>query len=350
MCFPTVYRLILIQIALALVVGCSSSIGPDPGTAGQWQEAGLSEMQIHSIQSEDGILFAGTDRGVFLKKTDSSDEEWLQSGLDIDSSEVVDFVIWNTEDLLAAVKYDEVRTDKPTLFRSTDGGSTWKSIEINKPDELNYFVVRHLVQQSENPKNIIAYVGRIIRSGDGGNTWKIIYNNGYSEFLTIDENHPDYIWTGGQNNTFGPALAKSEDGGETWTKLNQEIFNGAEVPVLDALPHLGDPGRVLVAMIFIRRTSDGGQSWEDVLARDIAAMSLTHSARHPGVVYAGGINEERQVAFAQSTDFGDSWEIVPFEDGPGDMWVNDIIAVEENSREVLYLATDRGVFSYRFKE
>lgn len=49
------YRLMLIQIALTLVVGCTTSSGP--GT-GWWQQAGLSGIQINTILAGDGMIFA----------------------------------------------------------------------------------------------------------------------------------------------------------------------------------------------------------------------------------------------------------------------------------------------------
>ncbi len=269
--------------------------------------------------------------------------------MDLDSSKVVDLVIWSSEELLAAIKYDEVRTDKPTLFKSIDGGGSWTSMEVDKPEELDYFVIRHLEKQSENPQTIVAYVGRIVQSEDGGNTWKIIYNDGYSEFLNIGEDHPDHIWTGGQNTIFGPALAKSEDGGETWTKLNRNIYTGSDGRVMDVILHPSDPDRVLVAMGLVRRTNDGGQNWEDTPVQEVFVFTFTHSIRHVGVVYAGGINEDEKVVFAQSPDFGNTWQIVAFEDGPTGIRVNDMEAVETGGREVLYFGTNQGVFSYTFE-
>ncbi len=354
MSFPTGYRLILIIVTLTLANGCSTDSGPSgPGIDGRWQQAGLSGTAVNTIQAEEGVLFAGTDRGVFKRNADPAEVGWVDLGLQSDTSIVKDMVLWNDRELMAVLNYDNFKTEISTLYKSTNGGQDWELMNITYPEinaEVNAFNANDIEQYPGKTDELLAAVGRIMISTDKGKNWEKTAGGGNSEFLTVTEDHPGHIWTGGQNNIFGPYLEKSEDGGETWTKLNRNINTGSDGRVMDALLHPEDPDRVLVAMGFIRRTSDGGQIWEDVPAQGVFVFRLIHSIRHAGVVYAGGINEDEKVVFAQSPDFGDTWQIVAFEDGPTGIRINDLVAVEQNDREVLYFATNQGVSSYTFEE
>ncbi|MDZ7704111.1 MAG: hypothetical protein U5L04_06465 [Trueperaceae bacterium] len=51
-----------------------------------------------------------------------------------------------------------------------------------------------------------------------------------------------------------------------------------------------------------------------------------------------------------SSDFGESWQTVEYEDGPTGIRVNDMVSLEVNGREVLYFGTNQGVYSYWFED
>lgn len=344
--------IILYVIFSLITYGC----GTDASSTDHWNSAGLHDTHIQTIHAIGEVIFVGTSQGVY-KKDIQLDSGWNKSGLDIDSSVVVDFILWSPEELLAAIKYDAVRTKKPTLFKSVDGGDFWMPVQINKPEELNYFVIKDMEKQSGTQKNLFTYVGRIVKSEDGGRVWNIVYEEGgVSEFLTIDDNYPNYIWTGGWTNIFSPYLAKSEDGGKTWALLNSNVYTNSDATCYDIVAHPDNPGLILVTMggsvataNVIRKSNNGGQTWQTVM-EGINTGTFTHSARSTKTVYASGRNTSGTLFFAQTENFGDSWEIIEMENSPTDIQVNDMVAVETEGREVLYFGTNKGVYSYMFDE
>jgi len=97
------------------------------------------------------------------------------------------------------------------------------------------------------------------------------------------------------------------------------------------------------------KTTDGGDSWETVFS-GASIRSLVHSARDGRIVYGSGQNAQGTLFFAATPDFGNTWEIIEMQNSPAGIRVNDIAAVEKEGREVLYLGTNKGLFSFTFRE
>lgn len=190
-------------MSMAILTSCSSSTSPPPLETGVFKKEPISADTIRSLNTNGSLLLAGTEQGAYSKSLQNFTDEWETSGLQVDSASVVDFVILNDETIIAAVKYDQVRTTKPTLFKSNNAGVSWEPMEISKPEELDYFVVQYLEKQSDGSEDLFAYVGRIVQSVDAGQTWSIIYEKGaFSEFLSISHFDPNHIWTGGWTSFF----------------------------------------------------------------------------------------------------------------------------------------------------
>lgn len=126
------------------------------------------------------------------------------------------------------------------IYKSTDGGKTWKNIGLEK--------TRHIADIAIHPANPdILWVAAqgpvhgasadrgVFKSTDGGATWKkVLYvdeNTGPSS-LSLDVNNPRVLYAAmWQHRRYpwkvesGPnsSMWKSTDGGETWNKINEGL-------------------------------------------------------------------------------------------------------------------------------
>lgn len=171
------------------------------------------------------------------------------------------------------------------VFKSTDGGSTWEHVGLEKTKTIH----RIIIDPEESNTVYIGAMGDpfdpnenrgLYKTTDGGKTWKkILYTNDKSGVadMVIDPNNPSklfvalyehrrtpYYFTSGGS---GSGLYVTTDKGESWEKLGNE----------DGLPK-GDLGRIGIAIapsntqrIYAKveakknalyRSDNGGESWE----------------------------------------------------------------------------------------
>ena len=140
-----------------------------------------------------------------------------------------------------------------------------------------------------NPRNSVSWGDGVYKSTDGGKTWK---NTGLEETfqigrIAIHPDDPDTVYVGALGRLWGPSeqrgLFKTTDGGENWEKI---LFVNDETGVIDVRMHPRDPDNLLVATYErqrdgfdgndpgkkygdgsgLYRTTDGGQTFEEVTA------------------------------------------------------------------------------------
>jgi len=170
------------------------------------------------------------------------------------------------------------------VYKSTDGGATWTHIGLEKTSQIAKVVV--------DPKNAdIVYVAAqgspwtataergIYRSTDGGNTWKrvlFVDENTGASFLTLDPHNPQVLyasmwdhrrkpWTVSSGGP-GSGLYKTTDGGETWVELTKglpDLMGNTAAAVSPA-----NPNRVYAMIEAVEggvfRSDDAGASWQRV--------------------------------------------------------------------------------------
>lgn len=194
----------------------------------------------------------------------------------------------------------------------------------------------------------------ISRSSDGGKNWEVVYDEGgESRFLKVSEDHPNHIWTGGRMPLPIPYLAISRDGGETWAMLNEQVNFNAEATATAAAISPLDPDVGLVGFVSngpaIRKTEDGGQTWRTVL-EEYRVYVLENSLRSSNRVYASGNHPSSQPTVVVSDSYGNSWTTFVHEDGSGRLWINDMTVAEIDGEEVVFLGTTKGVYSFQLEE
>jgi photosystem II stability/assembly factor-like uncharacterized protein len=188
---------------------------------------------------------------------------------------------------------DPVPGEEDGLFKTTDGGKTWKELTnglpdtkmtgrigldlcLSKPNIVYAYVDNHTALRMPQPGERDSYgrlrtldiVGaEVYRSDDQGETWRKVNPSD----RTFERFGGTYGWVFGQirvdpsnENTvylMGLGLSKSTDGGKTWTRLNWENLHGDHhglwIDPSDSnyLINVNDGGTNV--------SYDGGKTWRD---------------------------------------------------------------------------------------
>jgi len=193
---------------------------------------------------------------------------------------------------------------------------------------------------------VAAGSGNLWKTTNSGITWQPVFDDQSSYSIgvvTIDPNQPETLWVGtgenvsGRHVGWGDGVYKSTNGGKSWKNMglpNSEhigkilvdprnsdvVLVAAEGPLWSAG---GDRG--------VYRTTDGGQTWTQVLAVDehTGATDLEFDPTNPDVVYAAAYQRRRhtwsllaggpQSGIYKSTDNGNTWREVTTGLPQGDM-------------------------------
>lgn len=120
------------------------------------------------------------------------------------------------------------------LFKSTDGGTSWKAMT----DKLPTLAVGSLAFDPVDPD--VMYMG----TGEGSNNWDAVYGDG---------------------------IYKSTDGGESWTNVMAGVIKDQDLAVNDVVVHPADRNMIYAATTYgggsgaLMRSTDGGAEWKAVL-------------------------------------------------------------------------------------
>jgi photosystem II stability/assembly factor-like uncharacterized protein len=250
------------------------------------------------------------------------------------------------------------------MFKSTDGGKTWQHVGL--ADALQIGAV--VVDPRDPDRVFVAALGHpygpneergVFRTTDGGGTWKkVLYKdeNTGAIGLELDPSNPDIVyaslwaarqgpWENGQWEGKTSGLFKSTDGGSTWKQLTNGL-PGAD----QGLGRIGiavahsDPSRIYLAVDAatlggIYRSDDAGEHWALATSEgrvwgrgdDFAELFVDPTDRD--VVYSGNVQTYK------STDGGKTF--TGFKGAPGGddyhtVWINPL------HPEVMILAADQG--------
>lgn len=232
------------------------------------------------------------------------------------------------------------------VYKSTDAGRTWKHIGLKD--------TRHIGKIRIHPKDpntvFVAALGHafgpnkergVFKSTDGGETWKHVLfksENAGAVDLSIDPNNPRIIYTSiwQARRSFwniqsgGPdsGIWKSTDGGETWTDIsrNKGLPEGAYGKIgIAASP--AQSGRVWAIIENekggVYRSDNYGETWEQVsedkrlVSRAWYYMHLTPDPRDGDTLYINNLS------FWKSTDGGRTYAEISTPHGDNhDLWID----------------------------
>jgi photosystem II stability/assembly factor-like uncharacterized protein len=212
-------------------------------------------------------VFKTTDGGKSWKKTLYVDTEHGARDVEVD---------WQNPNVLYAATYRGFRkgwdiisggpADKGGIWKSVDGGDTWKKISAGLPSKLIGKIDIDIARS--NPKVLYAMIeapaaeGGLYRSNDAGESWTLVNN---SQSLRARPFYFNYVNVNpkDENTVFVNELRfhKSTDGGKTFTTIstphsdNHGMWINPDNP--DIFLQVNDGGANV--------TLNGGRSWSSIL-------------------------------------------------------------------------------------
>ena len=230
------------------------------------------------------------------------------------------------------------------VYKSTDAGKTWNNIGLEK--------TRHIADVAIHPNNPdVVYVAAqgavhgpnqergIYKSTDGGATWKrtlyVDENTGVSS-LSMDLTNPRILYAATWYHRRHPwmvesgphgAIWKSTDSGETWTKINEGLPK--EMGKVGVSVSRANPNRVYAIVEAERskagvyRSDDGGKKW-NLMTTD---QNATARSWYYMEIYADPVNADivwvLNAPVLRSIDGGRTFQNVRVGHGDThDFWIN----------------------------
>ncbi len=267
-----------------------------------WTGTGPQGGSIHSLVFDPvspNILYASLSRGVY-KSVDSAGS-WSAQGLagQETRSLTVDPVDNN---IIYAPQYRGIS-------KSLDGGRNWSFF----PSTYRFL---GFAIDPAHPATIYAglecgngYEGCVAKSADGGSTWTRL-SQGAPQVsilaLAIDPHNSQLIYAGGFHTNWSPSFSrddgvyKTTDGGASWTKVGLEYLSITSLAM--------DPGNpnTLYACDSqgIYKTTDGGKSWNSLNAgfKNENVTSMVMSPTAPHILWVG-----TSAGLYKTSDGGNSW-------------------------------------------
>ena len=177
-----------------------------------------------------------------------------------------------------------------SIYRTTDGGSTWADVSTTLPAELGVFSLA--ADASTTPATV--YAGRAGRTGaasvdissDGGGTWRTTGSgiSGSSVVsLLVDSGVPGRIYAGSNGGVF-----RSDDSGGSWIPARGDL--PADTAVAFAEDPSGSPVFVAMQNSGVYRSTTGGSHWTSLhtgLPAAATFSSLAFSQNLQGALFVG---------------------------------------------------------------
>ena len=236
----------------------------------------------------DGILFAGTADNALYRSSDKG-EHWERVGSDVFKRNPVAIALspnFVQDQQVFAV------TDGDAFFFSHDGGETW----TGSREGIAEWVLHDIAVSPNYAHDHTIFISswkQIFKSEDGGVTWKTIaagLTDGITKLAISPEFERDHtLFFVRRACNVNDILWRSTDGGVSWQALHQDVSlcTPRTIALAPDFPseqtiYLGDDWNG------IYKSVDGGLSWGKMYDEDyIWALALSPNYGQDGIVFAG---------------------------------------------------------------
>jgi photosystem II stability/assembly factor-like uncharacterized protein len=232
-----------------------------------------------------------------------------------------------------------------------------------------------------NPRNSVSYGDGVYKSTDGGKTWK---NMGLKKSfqigrIVVHPKNPNIVYVGALGRLYGPneerGLFKTTNGGETWEKI---LYVDDRTGVIEMKMNPADPETLLVATYERQRdyydtndpskkwgpgaalykTTDGGKSFKKITAGlptgALGRIGLDYYRKNPQVVFAiiesENIGKGPARAETKDVDMGLAGEDAVGNAGATVLWVIERTGAEKaglKAGDVIVNIGDKAIHSYQ---
>jgi photosystem II stability/assembly factor-like uncharacterized protein len=286
-----------------------------------WKPLGPEGGDVRALASDPShpeVVYLGTTDGHIFGSEDGG-RHWRLLGLAgssfnaIVTSIVVDPRHSGT--LFASAWTREARGEGGGIYRSNDGGRTWRE------SGLAGHAVRVLVAAPSDPDTLVAgALDGVFRSRDAGKSWEMITPAGDPELRNFDSLavhpwDPDIIYAG----TFHLPW-KTTDGGQDWLAIHDGMTDDSDV--LSLAMNASNPDQIFAsACSGIYRSDDAGLHWKAVQGIPESSrrtLVIRFDSADPTTLYAGTTE-----GLWKSTEGGVRWWRI----SPDDWVVNSLLVI-----------------------